>query len=143
MNTEIDTPDKDDAPDRRIFRWAAYATILAAVIAVLQFVFSAGPDPESAVVVGDLVGTWTTTVVSDVGTSVWEQTFTDDGTFIFSATGPGAPPDQIGTVRAANGTWSITSPATNWVDGGRYELQSDDTLILHSKLGRGIWKRVR
>ena len=103
----------------------------------------AASDQPGNLVDPSIVGTWAIDVPGPGGVSHWVQTINANGTFDFSATGPGSPPVQHGSFKAGAGIWQIHSPLINWVDGGSYELLTPDTLLLNGKLGPAVWKRKR
>ncbi len=89
------------------------------------------------------VGTWRTEVESPWGPQVWIQEFRENGTTSFRATGPGAPPDQEGTIRFTDGRWIARSPAIDYTDRGTYLMPDANTLVMWGEGGRAEWTRER
>ena len=131
--------DTEEGSHRNIHWWAAWVGVIGVIFGGAELCVQLRDPPASAQVLVDeaVVGSWEI----DVQASHWIQTIRSDGTISFAATGPGSPPPWDGTIRASDGTWSVSVPALNWVDGGSYRLPDDDTLELQGKLGTGLWTR--
>ncbi|NNF37098.1 MAG: hypothetical protein HKN71_00405 [Gemmatimonadetes bacterium] len=130
-----------------LMKAAAVAGVITLFVAIAQLWVavaeeSEGPGaPPEAAAIGDraTVGTWT----MRLGAQDWVQEFREDGTTSFRATGPGAPPDQEGTIRFADGRWVANSKSIGYTDQGTYLMPDANTLIMVGEGGRAEWVRVR
>lgn len=117
-------------------------TYLLCIVLALGFIllrsFSAKPATQMDPL---MIGSWTLDFPGIQGVSHWQSNILNDGTFLFSATGPGAPAAYSGKMDAKNGTWRIYDTTNHWTDSGTYHIENENTLFLNGKLGLGIWKK--
>lgn len=101
------------------------------------FPLPAGGQPGS--VDYNLVGVWELWV----NPGRWLLEIGSNGTYTFqSEAGDGGQP-HMGTFTTKNGRWTLHATSLTWDDGGTYQYQTPETLILTGKLGPGTWHRVR
>jgi hypothetical protein len=87
------------------------------------------------------VGTWLLYVQNPKGASTWYWEIRDNGNYAFWSEGPGAVPSHSGTLRIADGKWTLSSPMANWNDIGTYQFPNPNTFAATGKLGTANWQR--
>jgi len=106
---------------------------LAPILPLPPAVADAKVDPQ-------VVGTWV--IEMNPGRWIWE--IGAGGTYQFHSTAPDLAPTHAGRIEFADGKWTLQSMAGYAdTDGGTYQLQGPDLMVMTGKLGTGSWRRMK